>query len=103
MVNLKIVIARVDNTLTESACKSIVEHFNKEPEKMIVKLFASTINIGYITNLTYDEEKKVVIAEAELSIDFKVSGKVLQDLTTPTGKIVLDCKLENVFLKFMEE
>jgi hypothetical protein len=102
MLELKIVIAKVDSSLTESACKSIVEHFN-ENKQIPIKLFASTIEMGKVINLVYDEEKKIVVADVRLSIDFKTSGKILQDLETPNGKIILDCKLENVFMKILEE
>jgi len=100
MIEIKVKILSVGNTdggfITEGAAKSIVEHFEKKPEKMFIRIDKSPIIIGEVLKLEYDEVEKVVSAISKLGIDFTTGGRILQSLETPQGKRVIDCELLKV-------
>ena len=97
MIDIKVKILSVGSTnggfITEDAAKSMVERFNKRPEKLFVRIDKSPIIVGEVSQLEYDDTNKVVNAMLIMNLDFTTGGRVLQSLETPQGKRILDCEL----------
>jgi|GEM_PF-6899487 len=100
-MNLKITILREGddgrgNIITPDACKSLVERFNKTPEKMFIKLGGTPIKFGTVNSLQHDEEKREVVGEVDLHLDFSIGGRVVSDIQLPHGRSIVDCELKGI-------
>ena len=81
------------NIITELACKSAVENY-KVGEAIIVVI--GQIPVGSLVGLVYDEEKKALVAEIELYIDFVATCGIFKHLETPQGKRIVNLKVAGV-------
>jgi len=85
--------------VTEGACKNIIEKFKKLTTPILITGLNQKIPIGKVIDLYYDEERKAVIGELEISINFMAGCKVLQDLQTPQGTTILECDIVNIIME----
>lgn len=101
MIKTKAIILKANNnfgnyTVSEEACKSLVER--TKGKEILILQGKMPLPVGKAVNLTYDKERKLVVADAEIHLDFIMNGKVLQELSTPQGKRIIDCDIINITL-----
>ena len=108
MIKIRVPLIRADClvnkvSFSEESCKKIVEDF-KATKVLPVSLLSPQTNMaflmGQVTDLFYDETKKLLSAEVVLFLQFGLGGTPLTKLDTPEGVRVSEFKVEGLGVTF---
>lgn len=84
-------------TVSEEACKKIVEDFNKSgdvPVPLPLTFFNTKMPLGKIVFMHYEEDSKTIFADIELNLEVYACIDPIQKLDLPLGEIkVVEGKL----------
>ena len=99
MIRIKAKLIEIDTNLngysvSKDACIKMIERFKKEGSSIPIRLGASPLTMGRVTELSITEN--TLFGYIELNAQFVTDGKVLQKLVTSNGTRVLDCEIKEV-------